>query len=239
MNLDQKGFYWAYTEYTTDQQKEQNAQYIYQKLITTTWNQGISGTIPMTAWTLNAIAGLLGNMEAESQINPGLYAGRIMSPNRAFGLVQWWPGSKYINWANGIPVADYDIDYQLARLYYEENQPGGSSDHAWYIETRPAKLEGWGPYSLSEAQFWVSTQTPEWLGQAWLFNYERPDRPARYANYRGRLARKWYNFLTDNPDPDPDPPDPGPPVPGQKNLIWWLWKMYNNNNPGRVDIPYV
>ena len=238
MNLDPKGFYWAYTEYTTDQQKEQNAQYIYQILSNTGWQQTITGNIPAPAWTLNAIAGLLGNMEAESQINPGLYAGRIMSPNRAFGLVQWYPGSKYINWANTIPVADYDIDYQLARLYYEENIPSGQDGHEWYVETRPAKLEGWGPYSLSEQQFWVSTQAPDWLAQAWLFNYERPTRPAIYASYRGSLAIKWYNFLTNNPNPDPNPPAPTP-QPGQKNLWWWIWKMYNNNRPKGVDTHYV
>ena len=227
MNLSPDGYYWAYTEYTTDAQKEQNAQIIYQILSNTGWQQDIQGNIPAPAWTLTAISGLLGNAEAESQINPGLYAGRIVSPTRAFGVVQWWPARKIQNWLSSLGKQDYDLKYQLARLYYEENAPSGSDDHDWYIETRQSVLDGWGPYSISEQQFWTdTTHTPEWLAQAWLFNYERPDRPARYANYRGRLARKWYNFLTDNPAPDPDPPSPTP-EPGQRNILWWLWRMHN------------
>lgn len=227
MNLSPDGYYWAYTEYTTDAQKEQNAQVIYQILSHTGWNQTITGNIPAPAWTFTAICGMLGNAEAESQINPGLYSGRVQANNHAFGLVQWWPSTKYRNWAASIPVDDWDLKYQLARLYYEETLPSGDDNHAWYIETRPSRLEGWGPYNITEQQFWVdTTHSPEWLAQAWLFNYERPDRPARYANYRGRLARKWYNFLSGNPDPDPTPPTPTP-QPGQRNILWWLWKMQN------------
>lgn len=223
MNYDSKGFYWSYTEYTTTAQKQTNAIYIYGKLSVANWNMGLPGSLGCPAWTLEAISGLLGNAEAESQINPGLYNDRTIDPSKAFGLVQWWPGRIYLNWASSHGWPDYDMDYQLARLYYEENIPSGQDGHEWYIQRNANVLNGYGPYELSEYTFWqTSSQTPEWMAQAWLFNYERPNNPSRYAEYRGRLARKWYNYLIDQPTP-PTPPGPCP-TPGALPL-WWQWKM--------------
>lgn len=44
---------------------------------------------------------MLGNMETESTINPGIWQS-LNSGNASggFGLTQWTPATKYINWAN-------------------------------------------------------------------------------------------------------------------------------------------
>ena len=55
-------------------------------------------------WTDNAIAGLLGNMESESTINPGLWESLDYgNTSRGFGLTQWTPATKLFSWmdANG------------------------------------------------------------------------------------------------------------------------------------------
>ena len=49
-------------------------------------------------WTLNAIAGMLGNMESESNINPGIWQNLdAYNYNLGFGLVQWTPATNYTN----------------------------------------------------------------------------------------------------------------------------------------------
>ena len=60
-------------------------------------------------WTLNAIAGVLGNMQQESTINPGLWQSlKEYNYSGGFGLVQWTPATKYTNWAvaNGYAIDD-------------------------------------------------------------------------------------------------------------------------------------
>ena len=47
-------------------------------------------------WTLNAIGGILGNMEKESNINPGLWQSlKEGNYSGGFGLVQWTPATNY------------------------------------------------------------------------------------------------------------------------------------------------
>ena len=51
-------------------------------------------------WSKNAIAAMLGNMQVESTINPGLWQGfDEFDYDGGYGLVQWTPASKYIDWA--------------------------------------------------------------------------------------------------------------------------------------------
>lgn len=60
-------------------------------------------------WTINAISGLLGNMQRESTINPGLWQSlKEGNYSGGYGLVQWTPATKYTNWAkaNGYDIGD-------------------------------------------------------------------------------------------------------------------------------------
>ena len=73
-------------------------------------------------WTTNAIAGILGNMQSESNINPGVWQ-NLDSGNYSlgFGLVQWTPATNYTNWAsaNGYNITDpEDSSAGLMRLLY-------------------------------------------------------------------------------------------------------------------------
>ena len=49
-------------------------------------------------FSLNAIAGILGNVQYESSINPGIW--ESLDPYEGgYGLVQWTPYTKYSEWA--------------------------------------------------------------------------------------------------------------------------------------------
>src|SRR6266702_2453441 len=67
-------------------------------------------------WTKNAICGMLGNMQSESTINPGLWE---VGGGGGFGLVQWTPASDLYNITNTINVDPNTMDGQLAAIQYE------------------------------------------------------------------------------------------------------------------------
>ena len=75
------------------------------------------------------------------------------------------------------------------------------------------------PFSreLSFSEFKVSTQTPEYLAGAWVYNYERPADPSATIAGRREAARYWYQVLQGLP--------PIPPVPptGSSKFKWWLY----------------
>lgn len=134
-------------------------------------------------WTDNAIAGMLGNMDIESYINPaqsevgsGLY-----DTNYGFGLVQWTGASRrdFVSWAG----SDWETNYtkQLDRIIYEMN--GG------YIQWIPVAAYNY----MTFQQFSTSTETPEYLAMAFEYSYERG---TPLTQQRQAAARKWYDYIT-------------------------------------------
>lgn len=98
MGLEQRtglqGTYWGNTYNSSNAltlaQMEINANYIWTAL-------------KMQGWTRNAVAGMLGNMQSESSINPGRWqSDRVggSSEGHGYGLVQWTPYTKYTNWVS-------------------------------------------------------------------------------------------------------------------------------------------
>lgn len=156
-------------------QMEQNAKYLYSALS----NIG---------FTLNSISAMLGNMQTESSINPGRWQSDIVGNlEDGYGLVQWTPASKYINWAK--PGDPSDIDLQVRRINYEVE------NGIQWIAT--------SSYPLSFEEFKVSKESPYYLAMAFITNYERPADPSQ--PWRGEQAEKWYTFLSGE---IPNPPTP-------------------------------
>jgi hypothetical protein len=149
-------------------------------------------------WTVNAVAAILGNMQAESTINPGRWQGDNVGSGPAYGIVQWDPWSKYVDWCTEQGFSDpSEMDNNLARIMYELENGG-----QWYATS---------DYDLSFEEFSTSYETPKYLAAAFVKNYERPaDQSASVLAYRGDLANAWYEYLTGHePPPDPDVPEDG------------------------------
>ena len=132
-------------------------------------------------WTLNAIAGMLGNMQTESTINPGIWES-LDSGNTSggYGLVQWTPSTKYTSWCEDNGLEPSDMDSALKRIIYELD------NGLQYYPT--------DSYPETFAEFKVSTKDPGYLGLAFLANYERPADPSQPA--RGEQAEYWYTYLS-------------------------------------------
>ena len=61
-----------------------------------------------------AVVGIIANMEHESYLNPGqCEIGYNYSTSRGYGLVQWTPGTKIINYASSVGSDWYDGDTQM------------------------------------------------------------------------------------------------------------------------------
>lgn len=137
-------------------------------------------------WTLNAVAAMLGNMEKESTINPGIWGD--LNPSGApddtgYGLVQWTPYTRITNWMASHGFAIDDGGGQCQKLLEEMEHP--EIETTW-IET--------DSYPISFAEFSRSTQDVSYLAMAFLRNYERPADPDQPD--RAVLAQKWYTYLS-------------------------------------------
>lgn len=164
------GNYWG-NDYNTSnslnmEQMKVNATYIAQSLLA-------------SGWSLNAIAGMLGNMQTESSINPGRWQSDRVggdASGHGYGLVQWTPYTKYTEWVTGDAST---MDNNLLRINYEVN-----NGLQWIPTQR---------YPQTFSEFKTSTLDAYTLGLMFLANYERPADPNQPL--RGTQAEFWYDYL--------------------------------------------
>ena len=147
----------------------------------------IKAYLTSKGWSVNAIAGLLGNMQSESTINPGLWQGMIEGSGGGggFGLVQWTPWTNFTNWAD-------------SNGYAWDN---GNAQLKW-IDEVTVSFGQWiqkYPYTITFDEFKVSTEAPEYLASAFLKNFERAG--VEVEEKRRTQAREWYNYLDGTPTP--------------------------------------
>ena len=111
-------------------------------------------------WTLNAIAGLCGNIQSECGFNPGL---EEVGEGTGYGLIQWTPGTIHSGWCKDNGYEDVtSMDANLAHIAWE-----AENESCWY------KKESDG-YDLSFKEFTTSTKSPYFLAGAFCWNRERP-----------------------------------------------------------------
>lgn len=134
-------------------------------------------------WSVNAIAGMLGNMQAESSINPGRWQSDRVggdTSGHGYGLCQWTPYTKYTEWVSGDPST---MDNNLSRIIYEVE-----NNLQWIATSN---------YNYSFKEFSTSNKSVSELAKAFLLNYERPaDQSVSVQNYRSELAESWYTYIT-------------------------------------------
>lgn len=159
--------------YLTVAQMKDNAQYILDYLTA-------------RGWSVNAVCGMLGNMQSESTINPGIWQNLDSSrKDLGYGLVQWTPSTKYTSWAteNGYSIGN--ITGQLQRIIYEKN-----NGIQWQKRTT----------TMSFAEFSVSGKSVEELAELFELNYEQHAGDVQLA--RKTQARYWYDNLVKDDSAD-------------------------------------
>ena len=139
-------------------------------------------------WTANAVSGILGNSFYESTVNPNRWEGDIpfAEPvaSRGYGLVQWTPWTKIIDWLKD-------------KGYYPDVSkfgPGECERIQWEMENNQQWIAT-ATYPESFREFSVSTKDPYTLAIEFLANYERPADPNQPQ--RGTKAREIYDYIKD------------------------------------------
>lgn len=128
-------------------------------------------------WSQEAVAGILGNMQSESGIIADRWeSDKIGNMSGGYGLVQWTPATKYIDWAKANGLTYQDVISQCKRLEWEV-----ANGQQFYHP------------SMTFKQYTQSKQTPEVLADIFIRYYERPYNPNQPA--RQTQARYWYNLL--------------------------------------------
>lgn len=161
------------------------------------------GILHSLGWSLNAVCGYLGNAGAESGYNPWRWESDDIQGadgTGGYGFVQWTPASKYIQNATAQAQLGYNPNYTghpgnvsdaRAQLYFMQVWSAGNQ---WI--TTAAYPETW-------AQYVKSTQPPEYLASAFLYNFERPADPAATEADRRAAARRWFDYLGGITPPTP------------------------------------
>ena len=190
MNAELYNGYWISTDtYLTQEHRNVNAKLV---------NKYLKGL----GWTRNAIAGILGNMDVESSVNPALIEGRnvhsLIDNNTCLtiantigvGLVQWTgdtptapAGQKLASFAIRHNMNWYDGELQCFRLQseYENN-----------LQFDPGVVDG---VSWDWESYVTSSETPEQLAKVWQLRYERGGSDTQT---RQEKARYYFKLIGSN-----------------------------------------
>lgn len=168
---------WIYgNRYLSIDEMKNNADIIYQ-------------TLTQYGWTIESISAILGNMQTESTINPGIWENRTTTPDPSvdgYGLTQWTPAQKYIdfageNWEN-------NGNKQLDKIQNEVDTGG-----QWFAN--PSATIIIPPISFYE--FTQDTRDVGTLADYFLWYYEHPS--VTIQPIRAEQAKLWYEYLGGKP----------------------------------------
>jgi hypothetical protein len=170
----------------------------------TTNAEFILGYLLPKGWTRNAVCGLLGNVQSESSINPARWQGdNIGDTSNGFGLTQWTPATKYLDWASANGYDYKSMEGNLERIIYEVE-----NNMQWF---------GGVSGSMTFKEWTQSTDTPYNLAMDFIATYEHPANPDQPQ--RGTQAQNWYDTLSGSGTITPTQP---PTASNNDNLIQLL-----------------
>ena len=148
----------------------------------------------------STIAGILGNMQAESTLSPIL---NERGGGGGYGLVQWTPKSKLEDACTTLGLSPYtDGDVQLQVIIEEITGP--SSIRQWYTSQGfISNYYGSGATSdmigISGNDFLHNTMnwTPDKLAILFMAGYERPSYDPFINHFYNRMsyARNWFEYM--------------------------------------------
>lgn len=157
-------------------------------------------------YTDAAIAGMLGNFDVESGIDPNLWEGLTIGTG-GYGIAQWTPASKYRNWATseGIDMTDPD-----------ENGPG----QCRWIDEQTVPTGQWQQKAAFNNMTWAEYKEltdPDYASRAFGRCWEGYG--TQTEEQRAQRSVYWYNEIQTN---FPYYQDPGG-SPSTSRFYPWLY----------------
>lgn len=172
-----EGYYYPYEPHILN-----NAEQIYDLLL-------------YYGWEHKPICAVLGNMIAESVMNPaqGEIDKKYLS-EYGYGLCQWTPSTKYTTWARNENHNVYYATYQVKFL-------DETGEDEWIINPNYNYNLTWDEFKNYNS----SEHSVEWLAMAFFRNYERG---TTLETYRQDCATWYDNYFQSRTPLPPSPPDP-------------------------------
>lgn len=212
------------------------------------WLSNFNEITSSVSWTDEAKAGLIGNMQHESGLNPWRWQSDTVNYSAGYGLVQFTPASGYINLSGTMPnlstssvtsgASPNDGARQMQAIDSDELHKWVSDCWRSYwspiaysqlYQYRSQILNTWGNgSSISFSQFKACSDVDA-CTFIWLACYEG----ALVPNYSTRQTTARYvyeNYMGGVVPPTPEPPTP--PTPTGEAVPFWLLKKAVNNNKG-------
>lgn len=189
-------------------------------------------------WTLEAIAGWLGNVFTEGLGNPGQWEiGYPIEDYNSYsgrGLVGWTPWWRLSDWLSNNGYHQNSGAGQMAKVLEEANYPNSEPGYVFWVTS----YNGETNYFATYKDYTQGTLSPEEMAKWYMNGYERPGVPNLDSRQRG--ARKWYEFLQENFKPfekrlDTETPSP---MSGNKYYYQSAYNLYYPEYaPGGSGIP--
>ena len=175
------------------------------------------------------IAAILGNMQAESTLSPGL---NERGGGGGYGLVQWTPKQDLIDACSILGLSPYTSgDVQIEVIIHEVlNTPAAVAQ--WYsssafISHYYNSGATFDMVGITGQDFLDNTMNwePDKLAVLFMAAYERPSYDPSINHYVQRQANAiaWYQYMGGTP----------PPPTNKKNKWWWLYSKKYNIKIGR------
>lgn len=159
----------------------------------------------------NTIAALLGNMQSESTLSPGLTE---RGGGGGYGLVQWTPKQNLIDACNILNLTPYTSGDNQIRVIIEEIRGIPSSINQWYTSApfisryynsgATSDMVGITPQQfLSNSMRWGADK----LAVLFMAGYERPsyDPSVNHYTTRKQNALNWLQYMGGVIPPTPTP----------------------------------
>lgn len=165
---------WYYTDHwngLTEDEKEHNAS-----AAMTLLRRG--------GFTIYAAAGIVGNMWAESMMNPGQWEGDTAFSG-GYGLVQWTPYTLYSEWA----VTDWENNgpKEIERIFYEK------ANGLEFYPSQVYPMWTWSRFArMGPEEGQTDIDSVNQAAEIFLYNYLRPSNPAGSVANRRYHARYVY-----------------------------------------------
>lgn len=220
-----------YTEWTnsypslTEEQKNQNA------LIAT-------DVLAMAGWTMESIAGWLGNVFTEGLGNPGQWEiGYPIADYNSYsgrGLVGWTPWWRLTDWLNARGYNQNSGAGQMAKILEEATDPNSEPGYTFWLTS----FNGETNYFTTYEEYTKGTLSPEQMAKWFCYGYERPG----VLNLESRMAgaRKYYEYIINNYTPFTPRLDVNTPTPMSGNKYYYdsaFNAFYPDYAPGGSGIP--
>ena len=205
----------------------------------------------LTSFTIEAISGIIGNVVAESGLNPWRWQGDMMGTGRGYGLFQFTPASDYLALSGATPNLSVNTQTPYATpedgirqiTAFKTNELGKWVQSCWrdywdistYSELYAYRTEVLNTYghgsgiSLPEFADITDITAATFVFLACFEGPKVPNLTARVSN-----ADDAYRTLTGQDPPTPPTPPPDPPIPPDPPTpvqlpIWLLAKIREEN----------